>query len=127
MVQWEKDSMYGLTLVWALTAVYGEQSAPLVAVSALVCIGVLLIVVLLRCRAARVPGAFPWACSDEGSCCPCSSACPKWLHVHLCFALVRVWPCAWPLARVRGLRLGAMEVPVYRCFSSAPRSILTIA
>ena len=48
-VQWEKDSMYGLTLVWALTAVYGEQSAPLVAFSALTCIGVLLVVVLLRC------------------------------------------------------------------------------
>lgn len=49
VVQWEKDSMYGLTLVWALTAVYGEQSAPLVTVSALICIGVLLVVVLLRC------------------------------------------------------------------------------
>ena len=51
MVQWEKDSMYGLTLVWALTAVYGEQSAPLIAFSALICITVLLIVVLLRCLA----------------------------------------------------------------------------
>lgn len=48
MVQWEKDSMYGLTLVWALTAVYGEQSARLITISALVCIVVLLVVVLLR-------------------------------------------------------------------------------
>ena len=49
VVQREKDTWYGLTLVWSLAAVYGNQSNSLVAVSALACIGALLVVGLLRC------------------------------------------------------------------------------
>ena len=35
-VQREKDSMYGLTLIWALAAVYGQQEAPIIRISTLV-------------------------------------------------------------------------------------------
>ena len=35
-MQREKDSMYGLTLVWALAAVYGQQEAPIIRISTLV-------------------------------------------------------------------------------------------
>ena len=38
-MQMEKDTAYGLTLVWALVAVYGAQSSSAVRITALVCIG----------------------------------------------------------------------------------------
>lgn len=42
----EKDSVYGLVLIWSLAAVYGGQDAALVRVATLACIGVLLVVSL---------------------------------------------------------------------------------
>ncbi len=57
-MQREKDSMYGLTLVWALAAVYGQQEAPIIRISTLVHLLPLKcrlgwgVIPLLRCRAA---------------------------------------------------------------------------
>ena len=38
-MQMERDTAYGLTLIWALVAVYGAQLSPAVRITALVCIG----------------------------------------------------------------------------------------
>lgn len=38
IVQRHRDSAYGLTLVWALVAIYGEQRSALLRVVCLVCI-----------------------------------------------------------------------------------------
>ena len=50
-MQRERDTAYGLTLVWALVAVYGQQPSRAVRIAALVCISLnmlLAIVSLLR-------------------------------------------------------------------------------
>lgn len=39
-MQWQRDTAYGLTLIWALVAVYGAQGSSPVRISALVCVGV---------------------------------------------------------------------------------------
>lgn len=39
-MQMERDTAYGLTLIWALVAVYGAQGSSVVRITALVCIGV---------------------------------------------------------------------------------------
>ena len=39
-MQTERDTAYGLTLVWALVAVYGAQSSRMVRIASLVCIAV---------------------------------------------------------------------------------------
>ena len=38
-MQMERDTAYGLTLVWALVAVYGAQGSSAVRITALVCVG----------------------------------------------------------------------------------------
>ena len=55
-MQRERDTAYGLTLVWALVAVYGQQQSRAVRIAALVCVALnmlLAIVSLLRCARTR--------------------------------------------------------------------------
>ena len=62
MLQKERDSAYGLTLVWALVAVYGAQASPLVRGAALVCVvicGTLAVFSVLRRRSAPAPDGQP--------------------------------------------------------------------
>ena len=55
-MQMERDTAYGLTLIWALVAVYGAQSSRAVRITALVCIGIntlLSMFTLLRRKSAN--------------------------------------------------------------------------
>ena len=59
-MQMERDTAYGLTLVWALVAVYGAQASSAVRITALVCIGVntlLAMFSLLRRKSASDRGS----------------------------------------------------------------------
>ena len=59
-MQMERDTAYGLTLVWALVAVYGAQGSSAVRITALVCIGVntlLAMFSLLRRKSASDRGS----------------------------------------------------------------------
>ena len=57
-MQTERDTAYGLTLVWALVAVYGEQPSRTVRIASLVCIAVSMLLAtisLLRWDMPKAP------------------------------------------------------------------------
>ena len=57
IVQRHRDSAYGLTLVWSLVAIYGEQRSALIRVVSLVCICVNTLASIFSMLRRKSPGA----------------------------------------------------------------------
>ena len=59
VMQVERDTAYGLTLVWALVAVYGFQSSRLIRITAIVCVVINILLSMFSLLRRKSPAGEP--------------------------------------------------------------------